>query len=269
MSHSQRNSDPNISLERAQQQAQQRLRRFSQAVLHELDSETDLAIEVNGVPVGAISCMDSALAELAAGWALIHRFCESPNDFDRATVNDLRASVMVQGGIDIIQRRGLLLGEKRQQPSVPEPWPRAEEWTISEDVLLDILREAWNLFRDDRMAEGSIHAALASSLGVEVVAFDITAQNAVAKVLGWCLHAQRFPAHEILVMNGLITRPIVDAAARLGVKIVASPNVPTADALKTARVAGVSLVGYMRHQSVGLFGNADVVTLEESTGLDT
>lgn len=113
------------------------------------------------------------------------------------------------------------------------------------------------------MMEGSVHAALASASGIEVVAFDITAQNAVAKVLGWCLHAEQFPSHEILVVNGLITRPIVDAAVRIGVRIIASPNIPTADAFRTARITGMSLVGYMRNETVGLFGNPGLVSFEE------
>lgn len=255
--------ESDLSLERAQRQSQQRLRLFSQAVLHELDGEASLDVEVNGVPVARIDCMDSALAELAAGWALLNRFCESPGDFDRATVSDFRASVMVRGGGDILHRRGLLLGEQHEPPRVPEPWPRDEEWTIPEDVLLDILRECWDVFRNDRMAEGSIHAALASEHRIEVVAFDITAQNAVAKVLGWCLLTQRYPSYELLIVNGLVTKAIVDVAARLGVKIVASPNVPTADAYRMARVAGMSIVGYMRNQTVGLFGTPGLVTFEE------
>ena len=264
-----RKSRTAISLEQAQQQSRQRMRLFGHAVLQQLDGETDLAIEINGVPVANIVCMDSALAELAAGWALIHRFCESPSDFDRATANERRASVMVRGGIDILQRRGVLLGERHDQVHVPEPWPRDEDWSIPEDVLLDILREAWGVFRDNRMAEGSMLAALASESAIEVVAFDITAQNAVAKVLGWCLQNSRLPAYELLIMNGLVTRQIVDAAARLGVKVIASPHVPTADAYKTARIAGMSIVGYMRHETVGLFGNPGLVTFDEPGDLDT
>lgn len=255
--------DSELSIERAQQESQQSLRLLGQAVLHELDGETELAIEVNGVPVSLISCMDSALAELAAGWAFMHRFCESPREFNKSTIHELRASVMVGGGIDIDQRRALIHGERFEQPSAPEPWPRSEDWSVPEDVLLDILREAWGHFRRDRMLEGSVHAALASADGIEVVAFDITAQNAVAKVLGWCLLQGRLPSWEILIVNGLITRAMVDAAARIGVKIIASPNVPTADAFKLARISNMSLVGYMRHETVGLFGNPGLVTFED------
>lgn len=257
-----------LSLENAQRQSQQRLRVFGPAVLSQLDAESELAIEINGVSVGNVLCMDSALAELAAGWALIHRFLESPLEFDVATSHTNRAAVMIRGGTDISHRRGVLLGERHEPIRVPEPWPRDEEWTIPDDILLDVLSEAWNLFREDRMIEGSIHAALANQHGVEVVAFDITTQNAVAKVLGWCLIHQRLPAYEIMIVNGLITRPIVDAAARLGVKIIASPNVPTADAFKTSRVAGMSLIGYMRNQTVGMFGDVGLVTFEEQAAPD-
>lgn len=263
-----RDRDPEVSLERAQQQSQQRLRLFGEAVLHELDGETKLAIEVNGVPVGLVSCMDSALAELAAGWAFMHHFCDSPLDFDQATARDFRASVMVRGGVDILERRSILHGERFQYPTVPEPWPRDEQWSIPEDVLLDILREAWSLFQKDRLQEGSIHAALASNAGIEVVAFDTSAHNAVAKVLGWCLQQKRFPSYEVLVVNGLVTYAMVDAAVRLGVKIVATPNVPTADAYKVARITGMSLVGYMRHETVGLFGNPGLVTFDDDDSED-
>lgn len=257
-----RNHESDISIERAQQQSRQRIRLFGEAVWHELDGESSLAIEVNGVPVGMVPCMDSALAELAAGWVFMHRFCESPQDFNQATVRENRASVMVRGGIDILHHRGLLHGERYEPYSIPAPWPRDDDWSVPEDVLLDILREAWGHFVRDRMSEGSVHAALASSSGIEVVAFDINAKSAVAKVLGWCLIQQQLPSYEILVVNGLITRDMVDAAARIGVKIIASPHVPTADAYKLARVSGISTVGYMRHETVGLFGNPGLVTFE-------
>lgn len=264
-----RDSGSERTIENAQRQAKQRLRLLDQAVVQHLDGETSLAIEVNGVPVGNVSCMDSALTELATGWIFIHRFCDAPTDFDRATLQGRRASVMIRGGIDILHRRGVLLGEHDEPPPIPEPWPRDEDWSIPEDVLLDILREAWVLFRKDRMLEGSVHAALASASGTEVVAFDITPLNAVAKVLGWSLLAKRFPSYEILVFNGMVTLPIVDAAARLGVKVIASPHAPTSDAFRAARIVEVSIVGYMRQEIVGLFGDSDVVILENPRDRDT
>lgn len=258
-----------VSLERAQKQAQQRLRLFGEAVLHKLDGEARLVIEINGVPVGAVPCMDSALAELAAGWAFMHRFCESPADFDQSMARDFRASVMVRGGVDILERRSILHGERIEHPAAPDPWPRDEHWSIPEDVLLDILREAWSVFQEERLQEGFIHAALASAVGVKVVAFDISAHNSVAKVLGWCLRQKQFPSYEILVVNGLVTHVMVHAAARLGVKIIASPHIPTAEAYKAARLSGMSIVAYMRHETVGLFGNPGLVTFDDDDLADT
>lgn len=258
-----------VSIEHAQRLSQQTLRRFSHAVVHELDSETNLIIEVNGVPVHQLVCMDSAMAELAAGWVLVHHFLESPREFNRSSVNDNRASVMIDGGVDIAHRRAVLSGELPERAHAPEPFPRGEDWSIPDDVLLDILREAWGVFQRDRLSEGSVHAALATASGIEVVAFDINAESAVAKVLGWCLMDGEFPSFEILIVNGPVTRAIVDAAVRVGVLIIATPFVPTADAYMTARVAGANIVGYMRHANVGLFGGPGVVQFEDEFETNT
>ena len=250
----------NRSIEQAASESDQALRLFSDIAAKELDLETTLAIEINGVPVASVTCLDSALAELAAGWAFLHRYFENPAECDRSHAEYDRASVMIQGGQEIELRRDELMGVRSSHQPVPAPWPRDEAWSIQDDILLDILREAWGIFRSDRMAEGSVHAALASSTGIEVVAFDITSENAVAKVLGWALLARKLPAHEILVVNGLVTRAMVDAAARLGVQIIATPNVATNDAWRAARLAGISIVAYMRHRTAGMFHDHGLVT---------
>lgn len=257
------NADRGQSLEAAQKHADQTIRVFHHAVVHDLDREVHLAVEINGEPVRQLTCMDSALAELAAGWALLHHFCESPDEFDRCTVNENRASVMVRGGTDISARLAVLNGSMPERQQAPIPFARNEEWSIPEDILLDVLREAWLVFRNDHMAEGSIHAALASERGLEVVAYDNSVDLAVAKVLGWCLISGNVPASEILVVNGPVTRSIVDAAARIGVLVIATPFVPTADAYMTARVSGMNIIGYMRHATVGLFGGAGLVISAE------
>lgn len=258
--------DPrHTSIEQAQSQSDQTLYVFDDFVVRELDSECWLSIEVNGVPITRLACMDSALVELAAGWSLMHRFCERPQDFRSTMVNGARAAVMVNGGIDIDEHLAVLRGFADERVMAPDPFPREEAWSIPEDVLLDILREAWTTFRQDHMSEGSIHAGLASNAGVEVIAFDITAENAVAKVLGWSLCADQLPCHEILIVSGVVTRRMLDAAARVGVQVIATPFVPTADAFRAARVAGVSIVGYMRQRTVGIFHDAGVITGNDET----
>lgn len=254
--------DRQYSLEQAQARSQQDLLVFDQFVVRELDGETWLTIEINGVPVTRLACMDSALKELATGWAFMHGFCRQARDFGNAVSHGDRAAVMVTGGIDIDRHLAELTGAMTPRPTIPQPYPRDEPWTIPQDVLLDILREAWALFRKDRMAEGSVHAALASASGIEVVAFDIIPENAFAKVLGWALQDGQMPTHEIAIVNGLVTRAMVDAAARLGILIIATPFVPTADAYRAARIAGISIVGYMRQRTVGVFHDADWINFE-------
>lgn len=252
------------SLEQAQHRSSQTMHAFRDIVVHELDGETRLSIEINGVPITTLDCFDSALAELAAGWAFVHGFCHNPQDLDSASVSGNRASVMVTGGVDIDRFRDILSGAVESIYRVPDPFPRHGQWSIHDDVVLDILREAWSIFRNDRLAEGSVHAALASDKGIEVVAFDNSATNAFAKVLGWGLREQKFPTHEIAIVNGIVTRQMIDAASRLGVLVVATPFVPTADAYRAARIAGMSIVGYMNQQTVGIFHDAGLIQFENS-----
>src|SRR5690554_2719840 len=100
----------NRSIEQAASESDQALRLFSDIAAKELDLETTLAIEINGVPVASVTCLDSALAELAAGWAFLHRYFENPAACDRSHAEYDRASVMIQGGQEIEQRRDELMG---------------------------------------------------------------------------------------------------------------------------------------------------------------
>lgn len=252
------------SLEQASADSHQELRALNEWVVRELDLETQVCIEVNGFLVANLSCLDQALTELGAGWAFLHHFCDDPADFHRATFNDTHVSVMVRGGIDIERRLGIERGEIAGRISVPDPFPRDEEWIVFEDVLLDLLREAFRAMRGDRATEGYIHAALASDAAIEVIAADLTPELAVSKVLGWALISGKLPTHEILVVNGAITRVMVDAAARLGVQLIATPFAPTADAWRMARVLGVSLVGYARNRVVAVFHNAEMIMRDDA-----
>ena len=81
--------------------------------------------------------------------------------------------------------------------------------------------------------------------------------------------AEELPSFEMLIVNGPVTRAIVDAAVRVGVLIIATPFVPTADAYMTARVAGANIIGYMRHATVGLFGGPGLVQFDDVVDTDT
>jgi FdhD protein len=99
--------------------------------------------------------------------------------------------------------------------------------------------------RGERYKEtGGIHAAALSD-GAELLfhAEDIGRHNAVDKVLGAALFAERNPEGLVLLVTGRISGELAYKAARAKVAVVATPSVPSTIAVDIARAAGMTLIG--------------------------
>jgi FdhD protein len=99
--------------------------------------------------------------------------------------------------------------------------------------------------RGERYKEtGGIHAAaLTDGTSLLFHAEDIGRHNAVDKVLGAALFAERDPANLVLLVTGRISGELAYKAARARVAVVATPSVPSSIAVDIARAAGMTLVG--------------------------
>ena len=118
--------------------------------------------------------------------------------------------------------------------------------------LPDRLRSAQELFR----ATGGLHAAglLLPDAGELLVAEDVGRHNAVDKLVGRMLLADRLPlTNSCLVVSGRAGFEIVQKAAAAQVAVVASISAPSSLAVEVARATGVTLVGFLRHQSGNVY----------------
>jgi formate dehydrogenase accessory protein FdhD len=231
-----------------------RLARFEPGVVGVLPEESVLRIEVNGVLAGALDCLPDAPAELALGWAFMHGFLGASDVIDSVTVDDARVSLMVQTVSDIDRRRIEAVGwtERSPAPDTGDDSGSAEPFIIHIDVLVGIVRNGLKAMNDDRARDGFIHAAVASDTSIHCIARDQTAESAVAKVLGWILRDGRDVTNRILLVRGLVNRAIVDAAGRLGIPVLATTGVLTAEAFREAIGRDISVIGMMSSQRPGL-----------------
>jgi FdhD protein len=111
--------------------------------------------------------------------------------------------------------------------------------------LPEILRESQNVF--DRT--GGLHGvALFDREGTLLVAReDIGRHNAVDKVIGWALLANRVPLSDaVLLVSGRGGFEIVQKAIAAGIPVVACVSAPSSLAVQLAREMRQTLVGFLR-----------------------
>ena len=117
------------------------------------------------------------------------------------------------------------------------------------DRMHDLLREAVHYH-----ASRGIHgAALADRDRVLLVAEDVGRHNAVDKLMGLALQRGIPSTDRILLSTGRVSSEMLLKAARMGVPIVASRTSPTEMAVALAEQLGVTVVGYLRGESLNLY----------------
>ncbi len=146
--------------------------------------------------------------------------------------------------------------------------PGADEARVSTATLAalpDLLREKQKLFR----STGGIHAAGLFTADGEmlVVREDVGRHNAVDKVLGWALLAGRIPLSGcVLLVSGRASFELAQKAAMAGIPVLAAVSAPSSLAVDVAEEQGMTLVGFLRGESMNVYTGAERVVSPARVG---
>jgi FdhD protein len=139
---------------------------------------------------------------------------------------------------------------------------RDDSLRVSTETLVslpDRLRAAQDVFEKT----GGLHAAgLYSAKDDEllVVREDVGRHNAVDKVVGWALTHDLLPATgTVLMVSGRASFELTQKAIMAGIPMLAAVSAPSSLAVELAIDAGMSLVGFLRGESMVVYSGAQRV----------
>jgi FdhD protein len=126
--------------------------------------------------------------------------------------------------------------------------------------LPDKLREAQRVFS----STGGLHAAGLFNAAGEMLAVreDVGRHNAVDKIVGWALLQDKLPlAGCALLVSGRASFELVQKAVLAGIPLLAAVSAPSSLAADLAEEAGLTLVGFLRGQSMNVYAGASRVAV--------
>lgn len=242
----------------------------------QLAVEAPLTLRIGGQTVATTMRTPGHDLELALGWLVAEGVARRPGDILEATSCDTdTVQLRLAPGVTAPKPRlgatssacGVCGSDTidevlaRRGPAPAPGQPLVDAAVIA--TLPDRLRTAQRAFA----RTGGLHAAGLFTAEGEVICVreDVGRHNAVDKVVGWALQANLLPATTLLLqVSGRASFELTQKAAMAGISLLSAVSAPSTLAVDLAREAGLTLVGFVRGDSMNIYAGSDRVIVDRA-----
>jgi FdhD protein len=234
----------------------------------EVVREQPLTVFVNGEKFLTLLCSPAKLDCLVVGYLWLEKVIASVDDVRRLTVSEVdgRAEVELAGPVELPKERILTSGcgggiTFRIDPRI---FSRVESsLRVHPSRLFERMKDLYLQAVGYRSSRGIHGAGLADPDRLLFMAEDVGRHNAVDKVVGEALLKGVSMSDRILLNTGRVSSEMLLKGARMGVPLVVSRTSPTEMAVGLAEQLGITVVGYLQHDSFNLYAGGDALALDE------
>ena len=141
-------------------------------------------------------------------------------------------------------------------------WSLPPNKPIVDDALIRSLPASLRRAQSVFDATGGLHASGLFDLDGRLVVLreDVGRHNALDKVIGAELLADRLPASErLLIVSGRVSFELIQKALMAGIPLLAAIGAPSSLAVELAREAGMTLLGFVRADRFNIYSSAERV----------
>ncbi len=247
--------------------------------------EEPLEIRVGGSPLAITMRTPGNDVDLAAGFLvsegvigrgddfLAARYCAGATDEGANTYNvlDVTLAAGVPAPDPSLQRAFYTTSSCGLcgKASIDAVRTTSQHAVLHDDLVLDpaLLATFPDLLRDQQAVfekTGGLHAAAlfdGRTGRMLVLREDVGRHNAVDKVIGWAVKEGRLPlTGTVLMVSGRASFELTQKASMAGIPVLAAVSAPSSLAVDLAKEVGITIVGFLRGQSMVVYSRPERIT---------
>jgi len=232
--------------------------------------EAPIALMYNGEPHAVMLATPLDLEDFALGFSLTEAIVASPGEVEsikiyqraegievRLRIPEARCRSAAEKGRNLAGRTGCgLCGARTLQQAMRRPVPVGAGVRVSSPELIRVLAELSDHQRLNRIT-GAVHAAAwaVPGQGIQSVREDIGRHNALDKLIGTLARRGVDFASGFAVVTSRASYEMVQKCASVGIGFMAAISAPTGLAVRLAKDAGVTLIGFARGENHVVYAN--------------